>query len=416
MSNNQERRRQNIERNRARLRLTLERRRILNTRPLTAAEAQNLRQGERPFGTTIRRNVDGINIFISCHGDIAPPDLLASYGEPDRIQVPANTTYHFYTEPGQNFYGCNGWDTQQVDQCNYIMDHGVYATGINFSMSAGHNIPNFIISAEPDQSKFMSRVVACVQKPDDTTRLLKLFNIHEHLENSWATVFLPSQSQTAHWYKFVPFLTLQQIVSRISGRVSGLQKFARLNGGSDHVHYHCMFCQAGTVPNFWENERLSVIAADTALLQTQSSPSTPSRHIGPEASIRYQYPLSADREARRRNETTVSPTRTFTTPPGQGAVSRTSPGQGRRRRRRRRRSTLTRAFSSQSSPNVRNAAIRSARARVSPERAAEEEENNLERNRGQFLAEDEGSDEGHPQVQLLEPGEPLRKDFEDGWI
>lgn len=392
MSNNQERRRQNIERNRARLRLTLERRRILNTRPLTAAEAQNLRQGERPFGTTIRRNVDGINIFISCHGDIAPPDLLASYGEPDRIQVPANTTYHFYTEPGQNFYGCNGWDTQQVDQCNYIMNHGVYATGINFSMSAGHNIPNFIISAEPDQSKFMSRVVACVQNPDDTTRLLKLFNIHEHLEKSWATVFLPSQ--TAHWYKFVPFLTLQQIVSIIKNQVSGLQKIARDNGGSDHVNYHCMFCQAGTVPNFWENERLSVIAADTALLQTQSSPSTPSRHIGPEASIRYQYPLSADREARRRDETNDSPTRTFNTPPGQGAVSRTSPGQG---------STLTRAFR-RLSPSTTNAARRSARARRRRSARA--------RARRQ-AAEDEGSDEGHPQVQLLEPGEPLREGFED---
>ncbi len=142
---------------------TEERQHILKNRPLTAAEAKNLLPGERPFGTTILRNVEGINIFISCHGNIEP-NVIAQYakGEPDRIEVPANTTFHFYTEPGQTFYGCNGWDTQQVEQCNYIMNHANHATGITFSVSANRNIPNFVISAEPDQKKFMSRVVVCV--------------------------------------------------------------------------------------------------------------------------------------------------------------------------------------------------------------------------------------------------------------
>ena len=355
MSTNKERRRQNIEKRRWRrirrqreIERERERQRILITRPLTKAEAKNLRKGERPFGTTIRRNVEGINIFISCHGDIASPDMLASYGEPDRIEVPANTTYHFYTEPGQTFYGCNGWDAQQVEQCNYIMNHGVYATGINFSLSANHNIPNFVISAEPDQRKFMSRVVVCLQNPDGTTRLLKLFDIHEHLENSWATIFLPSP--TAHFLsfqnKFVPFLTLRELVSRISEGVSQLQAEARQNGGSDHVHYHCMFCQAGTVPDFWKKERRSVIDADRALIQAQTQrrlgppgqgagppgqgagpqgqgagPSTPLRYIGDQTSIRYQEPLSADRIARMRDETKESPIGTLTTYRGQGAVS-----------------------------------------------------------------------------------------------
>jgi len=298
------------------------------------------------------------------------------------------------------------------------MEHGNHASGIHFSVSAGHSIPNFVISAEPDQRKFMSRVVVCVEEQNGKKQLLKLLDINEHIQNSRIAQNRNTASKNGrlppvhHDGLTYPFLTLQEILSLIRRRVSGLQEFARQHGFSDHVNYHCMFCQAGTVPEFWKKERRSVIAADRALLRTQRGLSTPLKYIGHLRRLQHYLVdgasavLLADAEARRRGWTRDTPTRFFTTPPGnrlgQGAVSR-----------------LTRTFSSpnrstrrspQSSPNVRNAARRSSRvspgrtarrsSRVSPGRTAEEEENNLERNLGQFLAE-------APEVQR----QPLTEDF-----
>ena len=84
--------------------------------------------------TTITRNVAGINIIISCHGNIAPENVLReSYRQPDRIPVADNTTFHFYSEPGGEFYCPRAFDIQQQEVCSYILGHNNQAIGINFS-------------------------------------------------------------------------------------------------------------------------------------------------------------------------------------------------------------------------------------------------------------------------------------------
>jgi len=226
--------------------------------------------------TTLLRNVNGINILISCHGNIIDPGVLNSIGQPDRIPVGNNTTFHFYSEPGENFYTCATFNLQQHEVCNYILAHNNHAIGINFSVSTGH-IPNFMISAEPNRRNFMSQVVACVQNPDGTYQNLLLLDISAYV-----------QDPDAHSFRFqeatIPFFTLQEILSKISRRVEGLQREAEILGVSNHVNYHCMFCQDGHIPPFWQDARDSARTADNALLQQQArEQGTPLRHRIPSA-------------------------------------------------------------------------------------------------------------------------------------
>ena len=234
--------------------------------------------------TTITRNVAGINILISCHGNIAPAAALHSYRQPDRIQVADNTTFHFYSEPGGEFYCPRAFDIQQQEVCSYILGHNNQAIGINFSVSNGH-IPNFVISAEPNQQTFMSRVVVCTQV-DGTSQPRKLLNINEHIRDSPIAQARHLLSRTRfnrpvhHHGLTYPFLTLQEILNQIRNRVLGLQAIAARLRVSTHVNYHCMFCQDGIVPEFWQNARELARTADNALLRQPSFlPRTPLRHM-----------------------------------------------------------------------------------------------------------------------------------------
>jgi hypothetical protein len=255
--------------------------------------------------------------------------VLTSVGQPDRIPVGDNNTFHFYSEPGGKFYTCATFNLQQHEVCNYILAHNNHATGINFSVSTGDIIPNFMISAEPNRRNFMSQVVACVQNLDGTYQNLLLLDISAYV-----------QDPAAHSFRFqeatipsIPFFTLQEILSKISRRVEGLQREAEILGVSNHVNYHCMFCQDGHIPPFWRDARDSARTADNALLQQQArEQGTPLRHRIPsaQADAFFNPRLSVQRERDRFRTATEqgditdreyhTPVRP-TNPPGQGAGS-----------------------------------------------------------------------------------------------
>jgi len=203
--------------------------------------------------TDITRNVDGINIIISCHGRIGTPQDLRNMNQPDRIRVPDNTTFHFYTEPGNFFWCPNAYDIQHHVLCESIRRRGGYTNGINFSVSNG-DIPNFILGVEPNIDRFMSRVVLCNRNDGTPSILLNMNDL---------------QNQGILGTSF----TLRDILTLISRRRFDRERL----GANDRVHYHCFFCQQGTVPPFWRNAYNAAIANDNVLRSRQSQPLTPPR-------------------------------------------------------------------------------------------------------------------------------------------
>ena len=278
--------------------------------------------------TDITRDVDGVNIFISCHGGIGSPQLLRSRNLPQRIPVPPDTTFHFYSEPGDTFWCPKAYDIQQRTLCKYIYDHNGKTRDINFSVSNGE-IPNFILEVEPTPRNFMSRVVVCNR--DGTISVLFDMNDAQIQSTLGGTSF-----------------TLQDILALINRR--GIDRL-RL-GANDRVHYHCMFCQAGAVPQFWRDAYDAAIVNDNVLRQIQQ-PSTPLRHrpmqqimnLTQSAERQLQQHLIARQTGAVQDDAFVTPPDTpytmneSTTPitpiPGQGA------GQGART------SALSQTFSSQ---------------------------------------------------------------------
>ena len=193
--------------------------------------------------TRLIRDVNGVNIFISCHGAIGP----------GTIRVTDNTTFHFYTEPGNYFWCPNAYDVQPKSVCKHIHDNNGRKSGINFSISNGV-IPNFILRTESNQENFMSRVYVC----DENGNLNLLFDM------------IAYQRQGLLGRVF----TLQDILNIIRTRGIGMLRF----GANDVFHYHCMFCQDGAVPQFWTNARDAARIADNARL-TQQNQMTPPRQI-----------------------------------------------------------------------------------------------------------------------------------------
>lgn len=280
--------------------------------------------------TDLTRDVDGVNIFISCHGGIGSPQLLRSRNLPQRIPVPNDTTFHFYTEPGDTFWCPIAYDFQQKKICKYIYEHNGKTTGINFSVSNGY-IPNFILEVEPIPRNFMSRVVVCNR--DGTISVL--FDMND-----------PQIQSTLGGTSF----TLQDILALINTR-----RIDRLRlGANDRVHFHCMFCQAGTVPQFWRDVYDAAIVNDNRerLIQIQSSnqPSTP---LGPNARPMNQVERLTQRQLQERqlyrtarqtaaqDDVFVSPQRTPSRMNESNTPITPIPGQGART------SALSQTFSSQ---------------------------------------------------------------------
>lgn len=268
--------------------------------------------------TDLTRDVDGVNIFISCHGGIGSPQLLRSRNLPQRIPVPPDTTFHFYSEPGDTFWCPRAYDIQQRTICRYIHSHHGKTRDINFSVSNGE-IPNFILEVEPNPQNFMSRVVVCNR--DGTISVL--FDMND------------AQIQSTLGGTF----TLQDILALINTRAIHRLRL----GANDRVHYHCMFCQeAGAVPQFWRDAYDAARVNDNVLRQIQQIqqiPLTPVRHrpmqqimnLTPGAEGELQQHVIARQTGADQDDVFVTPQSTpsrmneSTTPitpiPGQGARS-----------------------------------------------------------------------------------------------
>ena len=288
--------------------------------------------------TDLTRHVEGINIIISCHGRIGTQQDFQNMNQPDRIQVPANTTFHFYTEPGNYVYCPDAYDIQSRTLCQHIHRHNGHTTDINFSVSTGY-IPNFILSVEPNQQTFMSQVVVC--DAQGISRVL--INMEE----------LQTQGVLSR-----PLFTLRDILDSIQARGIEDAKLA----ANDTIHYHCMFCQDGIVPQFWAEARSAAATADAELrrrlgvLRRQMTPlrhrihpnqvfltptGTRRRRISPGSAQELDAYRKAVKSGKFKGQLWTTPEQSqsamieSTTPLGQGA------GQGARQ------SSLTRTFSSQ---------------------------------------------------------------------
>ena len=428
----------------------------------------------------IVRDVKGLNIFIQIHGAIFPKQVefrSAFPGQDDRITVPNDTTFHFYSEPATPAWTCKAVDITRRSICDKIIRYNGSTTGINFSVSSG-DIPNFVLQPN-DENTWTNGVELCT---DSLAGQDDLFSGHlKPLVNVQTLVEKFGRTNKA--------LTLNELLSAINPVVQFYRNVAKEVKVPSRVNYHCNFCQtvwpmpgaqfsnatigvgtvkeiwidkmtftypwkdgssilntytvglpslfvgetndpslgkldfSDSVPDFWKKQREEAARADVSLLKLQIKKQTPLRFSHVEKADwlnvytdKEKVELLEEMKHYKNQYLKNEPFNRLADVDGlnwqmevMNYLTRIKSIQNyeTKARERKRRTledvVLPMDVDGNSSGDDRQSAL--AHAFVSPGRGAEEVENNLGRNRGQFLAE-AAEGEGPSHVQFREWGDP----------